>query len=259
MQPPAGTGGGTTGTGGTGTGVGTPANTGGNSSGGSSGGGGNSGSRTNSTRPQTPLRASADTGKNCTDYFIDMTETDPDCEKVTVLRELGYFLGQETAQGRKANLDQGLIRAELFAITSRLAGKSNTSVNNFNSLLKFKDLNSALIGQSTNSWWATAVSQLDGIVRGYGDGTLKVLGNTTQTEIGKVTAEGLVKGFKNDDSKNPWYTDTVNIFKNNKMTLSPTNSATRRDAVRIMYQGLQFATNTNTSNTKTNSNFYANY
>lgn len=246
--------------------AGTGSGTAGTGSGSNGGGGGNSGSRNTQnrqqtpSRPQTPLRASADTDKTCTDYFIDMTESDPDCQRVTVLRELGYFLGQETPQGRKANLNQGLIRAELFAITSRLAGKSNTSVSNFNSLLKYKDLNASIVNQSANSWWLTAVAQLDGIVRGYGDGTLKILGNTTQTEIGKVTAEGLVKGFRNDDTKNPWYTDTVNIFKDNNMTLNPTNSATRRDAVRIMYQGLQFATNTpTTSNTRTNSNFYANY
>jgi hypothetical protein len=83
----------------------------------------------------------------------------------------------------------------------------------------------------------SAVTSLKGIVRGFReDNTLRPFDRVTEAEIGKVAAEVDIRGFENDDFKEPWYRDTVNILRRYDINIDPNRLASRADLVDILYE-----------------------
>lgn len=109
-------------------------------------------------------------------------------------------------------------RAEGFTILARVMGEPSTQVKP-QFLLRFTDLRTALASPADKAWYLGPLSTLaeKGLARGYVDSTIRPLITMSQPELAKVIAELVItqnaKPFKNDDSKNPWFTDTVNLYK----------------------------------------------
>jgi hypothetical protein len=176
--------------------------------------------------------------ESCEEYFDDMDDRDDLCEEIAYLQEEGIFLGQEVGRGRReANLNARLLRSEYFALASRLDGGGRSRVDE-SFLRRFRDLTPAIINDNRNDWWLEAVSSLQGVIRGYGDGTLRPGSTATQAELAKVAAETVVSGFENDDNQDPWFVDTVDLYDSYGFRLSPMSTATRADAVEILYTTL---------------------
>ncbi len=171
---------------------------------------------------------------SCEKYFIDIDRYHPLCNEVAELRDLGIFMGQETARGRLANIDAKLMRSEYFKIAARLTGNNRAFIDR-DYLSQFKDLSKATMNDPGNAWWLEAITSLRGIVRGYGDGTLQPTRITTEAEISKVALEAIFRDFTNRDNLDPWYKDSLNFMADFGFYADPIRKADRGDAVEIIY------------------------
>jgi hypothetical protein len=183
----------------------------------------------------------------CQRRFSDFTQYGPAlATKACDLYKKNIFLGKPdpNAAGKFLIAANDLtIRAEGFAILSRVSGLESTPVN-ISLLSKFPDLIPALRELNNNSWFLSPLTALvqNGTARGYGDGTIKASSTMTQPELAKVIAELVIKSnqraFKNDDSKNPWYTDTTNLYQSLQFAVQnvPANRGFLIDVVHLSLQ-----------------------
>lgn len=176
---------------------------------------------------------------NCSNYFIDMSPSDPECEAVRYLREKGLFMGQNINNGIYANLNSELLRAEYFALASRLL-EFKSPFNGPDIASRFNDITPNITSDLNNLWWLMPLGELiqNNVINGYSDNTIRPYNKLTQAELAKIT--GIAKRIFLPGSinlnKNPWYTDIVQAFNMRGIYINPEAVATRRDAVRIIYQ-----------------------
>jgi hypothetical protein len=189
-------------------------------------------------------------GGDCAKYFSDMSTNSPLCSEVAYLREKGIFMGQEIGGRRVANLNSTLLRSEFFAVATRLYGSANRPAGNFSSLLRFTDISPQKISDPSNAWWMTAILQLDGIVKGYTDGTLRPTQNITMAELAKVTSlsTGFISFF--DEGRDPWYADIVDAYRMEGINFSGNVTARRGDAVKLIYDTLMIRSGGTISGTR---------
>ena len=175
---------------------------------------------------------------DCERYFADMRRGDKLCEEVSYLRKEGIFMGQEVKGKRIANLNANMSRSEYFAVATRLYGSADDRVGDYRELLRFRDVTPAMISNRNNEWWMDSILQLDGIVKGYADGSLRPTQKITMAELAKVTA--LSTGFISfyDEGRNPWYADIVDAYRYEGINFSGNAMARRGDAVKLIYDTL---------------------
>jgi hypothetical protein len=138
-----------------------------------------------------------------------------------------------------ANLARPISRQEFFTIANRLyryIGMQELPNLNADSLLRFTDINRPILADSANGWWIMPTTEqiARGVVRGYGDGTLRRMNPITGFETGKVTAEILLP-FRNNDAKNPWFTDTQELYRRAGVQVTGDNY-TRGQAFELVYR-----------------------
>jgi hypothetical protein len=148
--------------------------------------------------------------------------------------EAGFFTGQDSPQGRLADLQSNLIRAESFALACRMRGADCRTVDR-DFILGFSDIFQSDLNDASRSWMWGPLSGLRGIVRGYGDGTVRVEGLVSQVEFGKLAMESLTR-FRVDDRKSPWFTDVVNLYNACARLSLSDRPATRGEVVDIMHR-----------------------
>lgn len=184
------------------------------------------------------------TNSRCEEYFEDIRSTNPMCFKLTVLRELNIFNGQENPnQNRKplANLNGSLTRSQFFTLAYRFLKQTEfiTESGNPNLLAKFEDVSIKETAQIANHWWMKPTSYLleRGIIKGYADNTIRPNDKVSESEIAKVLAE--IKGYKYEAIEGqPWYTQVVDLYRQRGYRINPTKAANRQIAADLLHFSL---------------------
>lgn len=175
----------------------------------------------------------------CQNYFVDMTPFDPECEATLYLRKKGLFMGQNINGQIFANLNAELLRAEYFALSSRLLQFKNPN-NNPSIASRFIDITPNITSNPNNYWWLLPLGELiqNNIINGYNDNTIRPYERITQAELAKITgmARGIFAPGSINLNNNPWYKDIVQAYQNIGININPEAIATRRDAVRLIFQ-----------------------
>lgn len=148
-------------------------------------------------------------------------------------------MGQNINGQNYANLNAELLRAEYFALSSRLLQFKSPN-NNPSIASRFTDITPNITSNPNNYWWLLPLGELiqNNIINGYNDNTIRPYERITQAELAKITgmARGIFAPGSINLNNNPWYKDIVQAYQNIGININPEATATRRDAVRLIYQ-----------------------
>ena len=181
----------------------------------------------------------------CNQFFADMAPNDPQCYDVIFLRQYGLFNGQNINGMTVAQLQQTISRAEMFAILGKLYGFSQNYVNLQELAAYYTDISEQDAANPINQWWMVPLYHLTAnqIITGYGDGSIKAAQAPTMAEFAKSIGQAV--GFTTflNTSKNPWYTDLVNMYYGYGVRFQPEMGTNRRGAVYLLSRTLQIIQN----------------
>lgn len=181
----------------------------------------------------------------CNQFFADMAPNDPQCYDVIFLRQYGLFNGQNINGMPVAQLQQTISRAEMFAILGKLYGFTQNYVNLQELAAYYADISEQDAANPINQWWMVPLYHLTAnqIITGYSDGTIRASQAPTMAEFAKSIGQSV--GFTTylDTSKNPWYTDLVNMYYGYGVRFQPEMTTNRRGAVYLLSRTLQIIQN----------------
>ena len=119
-------------------------------------------------------------------------------------------------------------------------GSSGEAVTDFNSLLKYTDITPAMVADTAaNAWWMTAILQLNGIVKGYADFTMRPTSNLSMGELAKVTSLSTRFIQTYNENRIPWYADILDRYASVGIIFNGDAIARRGDAVKLIYDTLK--------------------